>query len=219
MKKNVFLFFMIAAVLLTVSFSGCLDRDDSNETVSDNSSGNSSDNSSNDSADNSFDNSSEDSSSSDNSTTPKPIPPFDANLTLVHPVPEGLTFFSTVTVKSHGQHIGVTDALFGYQGIYHYGMAGFPVLLTYYNTLEVAKSPDDYIQMMKNSHASQYGSDSQISTIQINGHDAVLFAVTSEGPPQSGRYMLAWPLGDMFVTVTGNADSSVLISLAEATGY
>jgi hypothetical protein len=215
MKKNIFLFFMIAAVLLAVGFSGCLGNDDSNETVPDSNSSNNS----NESADNSSNNSSDNSSGSDNSAAPKPIPPFDANLTLVHPVPEGLTFFSTATVKSHGQRIGITDALFGYQGIYHYGAAGFPVFLTYYNTLEVAKSPDDYIQMMKNSHTSQYGSDSQISTIQVNGHDAVLFAVTSEEPPQFGRYMLAWPLGDMFVTVTGNVDSSVLISLAEATGY
>jgi len=214
MKKNIFLFFMIAAVLMAVGFSGCLGNDDSNGTVPDNSSNGSSDNS----ADNSPD-SSGNSSGSDNPIIPKPIPPFDANLTLVPSIPEGLSFLSTATVKSHGQHIGVTDALFGYQGIYHYGSNETPVFLTYYNTLEVAKSPDDYIQMMKNSHTSQYGSDSQISTIQINGHDAVLFSVTSEEPPQYGRYMAAWPLGNMFVTVTGNVDSSVLISLAEATGY
>jgi len=216
MNKNIFLFFMIAAVLLAVGFSGCLGDNDSNETIPES---NSSNNSSNESADNSSNSSSDNSSGADNPTTPKPVPLFDANLTLVQSVPEGLTFLSTTTVKSHGQHIGITDALFGYQGIYHYGPSETPVFLTYYNTLEVVKSPDDYIQMMKASHASQYGSDSQISTIQINGHDAVLFSITSEAPPQYGRYIVAWTLGDMLVTVTGNVDSSVLISLAEATGH
>jgi len=120
---------------------------------------------------------------------------------------------------SHGQRIGMTDALFGYQGIYHYGENDTPVLLSFYNTNGVEKTPEQYLQMMKDSHARQYGAGSQISNIRFNGHDAVLFSVTSGEATQYGRYIIAWSLGDMLVTVTGNVDSSVLETLATATGY
>lgn len=151
-----------------------------------------------------------------------PLPAFNADLTLVDPVPPSLSFLSTASVRSHGQHIGVTDAIFGYQGIYTHEKEKTPIFLTYYNVgiANTTKTAVSYIQMMKDSHIEQYGANSNITTIQINGHDAVLFKAETDDAPQYGRYMLAWTIGDdMFVTVTGTADSAVLIELATATGY
>ena len=214
--KWIWLLIVIVAVFICAA--GCLGNDGAN----------SSDNISNDSSSN---NTSNDSSSNDtlngsnNTSNASPptavVPPFDANLSLVDPIPNGFTFLSTTTVKSHGQHIGVTDALFGYQGIYHYGENKTPVFLTYYDTALVtgSKTPADYIQMMKESHVKQYGSNSKITTIHVNGHEAILLEATTETTPQYGRYILTWELGSMFVTVTGVVDSPVLESLAAATGY
>ncbi|WNY28872.1 hypothetical protein MmiEs2_10850 [Methanimicrococcus stummii] len=215
MKKNILVAFLLLAVVFAVGVSGCLGGDDAdnatnNTNTTDNTTGNNTGNTSNET-----DNSS-------NESVQKPVPPFDANLTLVHPVPEEFVFFSTATVKSHGQHIGVTDALYGYQGIYHYGSAGTPVFLTYYDVAiaNTTKTPDSYIQMMKDSHSKTYGSDSNITTIQFNGHDATLFAAETDEAPQYGKYMVAWALGDsMFVTVTGTVGDDALITLATATGY
>ncbi|MDR2943603.1 MAG: hypothetical protein LBU81_00680 [Methanosarcinales archaeon] len=159
---------------------------------------------------------------SDIPETLRPIPPFDANLTILDPVPEGFTFFSTATVKSHGQHIGVTDALFGYQGIYHYGENETPVFLTFYglSLANTTKTSEMYIQMMKDSHAKQYGAAGKISSLQINGRSAVLFEAAADETPQYGKYMIAWTLGSgMFVTVTGTADKAALESLAAAVSY
>ena len=219
MKKNILLILSIVIVLAAVGISGCLNNDDAaNNTTSDNNSSGS--NSSDDSSANSSDTSSSENSSDIPADVPqKPVPPFDANLTLVSPIPAGFTFLSTTTVMSHGQHISMTDALFGYQGIYHYGENNTPVLLSFYNTNGVEKTPGQYLQMMKDSHAAQYGAGSQISTIRFNGHEAVLFSVTSGESTQYGQYFIAWSLSDMIVTVTGNVDSPVLETLATSTGY
>jgi len=186
-------------------------NDSSNGTLNGTSNGSSSNDTLNDSSNN----------TSDNASPPVVVPPFDANLSLVGSVPDGFTFLSTATVKSHGQHIGVTDALLGYQGIYHYGENKTPVFLTYYDTsiATTSKTPAAYIQMMKESHVKQYGSDSKITTVYVNGHEAILLEATTETTPQYGRYILTWELGSMFVTVTGVVDSPVLESLATATGY
>lgn len=212
MKKRL-LFVLIVMAAAAVCVSGCLGNDgripsggtsDTSNNTSNNTSGGSS---------NSPDN--------DSNSTPT-VPPFDANLSLVDPIPAGFTFLSTTTVKSHGQHIGVTDVLFGYQGIYHYGENNTPVYLTYYDTAlsDTSKSAADYVQMMKDSHIKQYGNDSKITTVQINGHNATLLEVTTEEPPQFGRYILTWTIGDaLFVTVTGTVDYTVLETLATATGY
>lgn len=212
MKKS-FLFLIILVFVFSVAVSGCLGGNDDVNNTTDNST-NESNNSSN--------NSSDDTNPGDSSNESKPVPVFDANLTFVDPLPEGFTFLSTATVKSHGQHIGITDALFGYQGIYHYGENETPVFLTYYETAmtDTAKTPDSYIQMMNDSHKKQYGSDSNITTVQINGHDATLLTAETNEVPQYGRHILAWPLGDtILVTVTGNVEYPVIESLATATGY
>lgn len=218
MKKNIILL-LLFAVIFAVGISGCLDGDDEvNNTTNFNNTSNNANSTENNSSNNSSGNSAVNNSFNES----KPVPGFDANLTKVDPVPENFVFFSTATVRSHGQHIGVTDALFGYQGIYHYGDNETPVFLTYYDVAiaNTTKTSESYIQMMKDSHVKQYGSDSKISTIQINGHDATLFEATTDEVPQYGRYMIAWTLGDgMFVTVTGAVDEPVLESLATATGY
>lgn len=151
----------------------------------------------------------------------QPAPAFDANLTLIDSVPPDFSFYATTTVKSHGQHIGITDALFGYRGIYHYGSNQTPVFLTFYETAiaNTSKTPADYIDMMAQNHEKQYGSNSNIQTVSFSGHDAVLFEATTSEVPPYGRYMIAWSLGDsLLVTVTGNVDASVLMELATASG-
>lgn len=218
MKKNLFVILIFAAVL-AVGLSGCLGGgDDVNNTTN-----NSTDNALNNSTNYSINNTNNISNNSSNSSNgSKPVPVFDANLTLVDPIPNGFTFLSTTTVKSHGQHVGITDALYGYQGIYHYGKNETPVFLTYYDVAiaNTTKTPDSYIQMMKDNHKKQYGSDSNVSTVQINEHDATLLAAETDEVPQYGRYILAWPLGDtLLVTVAGNVEYSALESLATATGY
>lgn len=202
--KKYFLFFIV--VILAVGLSGCLNDNGNDTNLTDNDSKNNSNNASNES----------DPANKSDAVV------FDSNLTLVQPVPEGFKFISTASVKSHGQHVGITDALFGYQGIYNYGENNVPVFLTYYDVAiaNTTKTPESYIQMMKDSHLKQYGNDSNISIIQINGHDVTLFAATTEETPQYGRYILAWSLNDtILVTVAGNAELDVLKTLAVASGH
>jgi len=206
--KNISIFLFIFVIAIVISVAGCLGNDASN--ADDNISKNAID-------------AGDDSNHSESAqlTESKPIPPFDANLTSVDSVPQNFSFLSTTTVKSHGQRIGITDALFGYQGIYHYGNDRTPVFLTFYDVTlsSSSQTPNSYIQSMIDSHKKQYGDDSSISTIQINGHDAVLLTAETAETPQNGRYILVWGLGNMFVTVTGNVGSDSLIELAEAAGY
>ena len=201
MKKKILLILSIVIVLAAVGISGCLNNGDNDDPAN---------------------NTTTENKSSDipaEELLQKKAPPFDTNLTLVDPIPTDFKFLSTTTVMSHGQRIGITDVLRGYQGIYHYGENNTPVFLTFYSTYGVEMTPEQYLQMMKDSHAAQYGAGSQISTIQLNGHGATLFSATSGEAPQYGRYIIAWTLGDMIVTVTGNVDSSVLEALAKSTGY
>jgi len=205
--KNISIFLFIFVIAIAVSVAGCLGNDANN-------------------ADDNFNNTTDSNENSNHSESsqvaePKPIPPFDANLTFVDSVPQNFSFLSTTTVKSHGQRIGITDALFGYQGIYHYGNDRIPVFLTFYDVTlsSSSQTPNSYIQSMIDSHKKQYGDDSSVSTIQINGHDAVLLTAETTETPQNGRHILVWTLGNMFVTVTGNVGSDSLIELAEATGY
>ncbi|MCL2550025.1 MAG: hypothetical protein FWE78_03710 [Methanimicrococcus sp.] len=220
--KLIWLLLVITAVF--VCAAGCLGNDgaDSSESVSNG--GSSNDSSSNNASNDSSSNGTSDGSynNSNNTSPPAPVvPPFNSNLSLVDSVPDGFIFLSTATVKSHGQHIGVTDALLGYQGIYHYGENKTPVFLTYYDTAlaGTSKEPAGYIQMMKESHVKQYGGNSKITTVYVNGHEATLLEATTETPPQYGRCILTWELGSMFVTVTGAVDYPALESLATATGY
>ena len=200
--KTFLLFFFILILAAAVGASGCLGNDGDNTAEN-----------------TTAQNNSKSTSSESNGQT---IPVFNANMTLVDSVPSDLTFLSTTTVKSHGQHIGLTDALFGYQGIYLYGDNNTSVYLTYYDVsiATTSKTSADYVQNMIDSHQKQYGSDSKVSTVKFNGHDAVLLTAETAEAPQYGRCILTWSLGDdMFVTVTGGVDSSILVELATATGY
>jgi len=205
--KNISIFLFIFVIAIAVSVAGCLGNDANNADGNLNNSIDSDENSNH--------------SESGQVAESKSTPSFDANLTLVNSVPQNFSFLSTTTVKSHGQRIGITDALFGYQGIYHYGNDRTPVFLTFYDVTlsSSSQTSNSYIQSMIDSHKKQYGDDSSISTIQINGRDAVLLTAETAETPQNGRHILVWGLGNMFVTVTGNVGSDSLIELAEATGY
>ncbi|MCL2142378.1 MAG: DUF4367 domain-containing protein [Methanimicrococcus sp.] len=221
MKTKISIFFILI-LLAAVGVSGCLspngpaDTPDIDANTSDVDADASDIDASRDvSRDVSLDNSSSENSSSagngsSGSSNVMANPIFHPDLTLVDSIPASLTFLSTVTVKSHGQNIGITDALYGYQGIYLYNDDN--AFLTIYNT-NSSQEARDYLQMMQTSHAQTYGSNSKVETVQINGHDAVLLT-TSEMP--NGQYILAWTVDQMIVVVNGPVDYSLIRELAEA---
>ncbi|MCL2862822.1 MAG: hypothetical protein FWE54_01805 [Methanimicrococcus sp.] len=148
------------------------------------------------------------------------ITSFTSTVVAVNPLPEGFTHIATRTVLSHGQGIGIQDALNGYRNMLTYDNSN--VYLSVYRCVP-PNTADKQIQVMIASHQDKYGNDSKVTTVTINGHDAVLLETTVMDTPQEGRYILVWSnwSGDEYensylVVVNGQVNYSVIQMLAQA---
>ena len=227
MKKQI-LFFLIV-VLAAVLISGCLGgnpADDLNE------SGNISGNGTNESVPETESNESNESNESI-PEVPGPISPgpsdakiitaFNASLVTLNPLPEGFVHLATRSVTSNKQNIGVYDALIGYRGMYLYqeGYEDYNIYVAVYRCSS-SKTADDYVQKMAADQISRYGAES-VTTIQTNGHDAVLLSTNASSAYSENTYVLAWSnwTGDEYddsylVVVNGVVPYSLIITAAEA---
>lgn len=201
MRKILFIFVFFA--ILSVGISGCLNNGDTENQ------NNTTERPLSDAADNV--------SNQSNATV---ITHFNGSVVTVNPLPSGFTHLATRSAVANAQNIGVSDALIGYRNMLTYDNAN--IYLSVYKC-SISRIADDYIQEMIDSHAVKYGNDSKISTVQINGHDAVLIEATVQDTPPEGRYILVWPnwSGDKYddsylVVVNGQTNYSVIRELAEA---
>ncbi|WNY24394.1 hypothetical protein MmiHf6_17250 [Methanimicrococcus hongohii] len=206
MKKSLFILIILLTAAL-VGVSGCLgggDDADSNTT-----------NNTTEPPVSEPDNSSNESGQS-NATI---ITTFNASVVTVNPLPAGFTHLATRSVNANTEGIGVLEAYIGYRNMLTYDNAN--VYLAAYRC--TSKTADECIQDMISSHASKYGSDSNVSTVTINGHEATLLEATTVDTPQQGRYILVWSnwSGDQYddsflIVVNGQVNYSVIKELAEA---
>jgi hypothetical protein len=135
---------------------------------------------------------------------------YSTNIVTVQDMPQGFTFLSTQSVKSHGENIGITDVLYGYRGYYKFTNDTVSNATVYFycfktnGTAEAAK----YYQTMANSYSGD------TSSVQLNGHEATKFTAAS------GSDMIAWTRDNLiFVSkgpVAGEIDYETLESLAAA---
>jgi len=207
--KKIFLIALILAAVLAVGISGCLGNDSN---ISDENK------------------SAEDIDDSDSISTEPPnyvpvgstiITEFSGSITTIDPLPVGFQHLATRSVTAHTQGLGIPDAIIGYRNMMVYDEEN--VYFSVYRC--TARTSDEYIQLMSNSHTDKYGSDSIVSTVVINGHTATLLEATVSETPNEGRYILAWTnwSGDSYddsylVIVNGKVNYSAIKELAEASG-
>lgn len=204
MKKS-FLILIILVAAVLVGVSGCLGGDDAG---TENNSSNVSEPPANET------------NNSSNQSNATIITAFNGSIVTVSPLPNGFTHLATRSVNANGEKIGISDPIIGYRNMLTYDNSN--VYLAVFKC-SANKTSEDYLSEMKTSHASKYGGDSSISTVQVNGHDAIRFEATVQEAPQEGRYMLAWTnwTGDEYddsylVVVYGQVNYSVILELAEA---
>lgn len=209
MKKAFFILIILIAAAF-VGVSGCLSSSDN---VTDN-------NTSNNTTEPPLNETESNESNNSNQSNATIITNFSASIVTVNPLPEGFTHLATRTVNANGEKIGISDPVVGYRNMLTYNNSN--VYLSVFKC-SGEKTADDYISEMTASHASKYGGDSNISIVQINGHNATRFEATVQETPQEGRYMLAWTnwSGDEYddsylVVVYGQVNYSVIEELATA---
>ncbi len=205
--KKVFFISIIVIAALLVGVSGCLNSGDD---ATDNNSSNITEPPSNETNE----------TNNSNQTNATIITNFSASVVTVTPLPDGFTHLATRSVNANGEKIGVSDPIIGYRNMLTYDNSN--VYLSVFKC-STNKTAGDYISEMETSHVSKYGNDSNISTVQINGHDATWFETTVQDTPSEGRYILAWSnwSGDEYddsylVVVYGQVNYSVIKELAEA---
>ena len=209
MRKTYFFLFFI--ILVAVGLSGCLGGDSSNDT---NETGNTSENETNESVPDI-----PETVPPENSSDAEIITSFDGSVVTLSPLPEGFKHIATRTVISNAQNIGISDALIGYRSMYLFEESN--VYLSVYKC-NLSKTANDYVTEMTNAHALKYGDDSNVSMVQINGHDAVLLTSTVQDTPLEGRYILIWSnwSGDEYddsylIVVNGMVNYSTILTVAD----
>lgn len=192
MKKSILLVLLIAFLAVAVGVSGCLDNDNGNNTTN-NSTNNTTNNSTN------------------NST---PSATFDGTLVTVDPVPSGFELLAVKNVTADQENInGITDALNGFSG--YYAVNNSNVYLSAYQT-ENNSTAKAYVQTMIDAHKEKYPGTNNVTTVQINGHDATLFTTVSQDSTSSEKYVLTWAAGDKLIIVNGPATYDQIKTIAEA---
>ena len=206
--KKVLLILLL--VLLAVGISGCLLNTD-NSTTNDSTTNNSTDNSTYPPGN---------SGGAGNNSTDVALPPFEASIVTADPIPSDFEYLGATSVKSNSVYFGISAVLTGYRGMYIY--EGNNLFLAVFTCNETTQTADTYLQQMKVSHADQYGKNSEIQTIQIEGQDVTLMTANVQDLPATGRYILAWTKtsywdnADYLIIIYGQADLDALKMLAEA---
>ena len=200
MKKSVQIFILLITIFAVIGISGCLGNDD----VPDADSGADSDNS----------------SSGPASVSGGRNFEYNTSVVTISNLPAGFEFLSTQSVKSHGEGIGISDVLQGYRGYYTFTNNTASNLTVYFYCFKTNTNgdADRYLQTMKTSYTNSYGASGTVSSVRLNGHDAVKFFSTDEDTPD----MIAWTRDNfIFVAkcrVSGEVDYETVESLAIASG-
>lgn len=149
--------------------------------------------------------------SSNNST---PNATFDGSLVTIDPVPSGYELLAVQNVTADQENIdGITDALIGFSG--YYAADNSNIYLSAYQTANNS-SAKGYVQAMIDGHKNKYPNSSNVTTVQINGHDATLITSVTQGSAGAERYDLVWANGDKLVIVNGPATYAQIKTIAEA---
>ena len=196
MKKSIQILILLITVFAVIGISGCLGNDDA---------------------------SGPDSNDSDSPSVPassgaaKNVD-YNTSIVTIYNLPAGFEFLSTQSVKSHGEGIGISDVLQGYRGYYTYTNNTVSNLTVYFYCFKTNSNGDAarYLQNMQTSYTNSYGTTGTVSSVQLNGHDAVKFVSEDENVPD----MIAWTRDNfIFVAkcrVSGEVDYEIVESLAIA---
>jgi hypothetical protein len=201
MKKSVQIIILLITVFAILGISGCLGNDDVPDADSDNLS-------------------SDPASSTPASGAAGKDLEYSTSIVTISDLPAGFEFLSTQSVKSHGEGIGISDVLQGYRGYYTFTNSTVSNSTVYFYCFKTNTNndADRYLQDMKTSYTNSYGSPSTVSSVRLNGHDAVKFVSVDEDVSD----MTAWTRDNfIFVVkgrVSGEIDYETLESLAVASG-
>jgi len=196
MKKSIQILILLIAVFAVIGISGCLGNDDAADSGS---------------------NDSDLPSAPASSGTAKAVD-YNTSIVTIHNLPAGFEFLSTQSVKSHGEGIGISDVLQGYRGYYTYTNNTVSNLTVYFYCFKTNSNGDAarYLQNMQTSYTNSYGTTGTVSSVRLNGHDAVKFVSEDEDVPD----MIAWTRDNfIFVAkcrVSGEVDYKTVESLAIA---
>jgi len=155
------------------------------------------------------------------------ITAFNGSVATLKPLPDGFRHQATLAGNAHSNNVRISDPLIGYRGMYAYEDS-FEDSNLYFSVYKCnfTKSGADYVQELISSHNSRLGNNSNVSTVQVNGHDAVLMTAMTQDPPYEGRYVLVWInwSGDEYddsylIVFNGSVNYSALMTAADASNY
>jgi hypothetical protein len=155
------------------------------------------------------------------------ITDFSGSVATLNPLPDGFRHQATRTGNAHSNNVRISDPLLGYCGMYAYADS-FEDSNLYFSVYKCnfTKSSEDYVQELISSHTSRLGNNSNVSTVQVNGHDAVLLTAMTQEAPYDGRYVLVWTnwSGDEYddsylIIFNGSVNYSALMTAADASNY
>ena len=151
------------------------------------------------------------------------ITEFSGSVATLNPLPDGFRHLATRSGNAHSNNVRISDPLIGYRGTYVFDDSNLYFSVYKYN---FSKSGQDYVQELISSHASRLGNDSNMSTVQVNGHDATLLTAMTQEAPYDGRYVLVWTnwSGDEYddsylVIFNGSVNYSALMTAADTSNY
>ena len=155
------------------------------------------------------------------------ITAFNGSVATLKPLPDGFRHQATLAGNAHSNNVRISDPLIGYRGMYAYEDS-FEDSNLYFSVYKCnfTKSGEDYVQELISSRNSRLGSNSNVSTVQVNGHDAVLLTAMTQEMPYDGRYVLVWTnwSGDEYddsylIIFNGSVNYSALLTAADASNY
>jgi hypothetical protein len=193
MKKSILIVLLVAFLAVAVGVSGCLDNNDPANNSTNNTPGN---------------------NTSNNTTNVT----FDENIVKVSPVPTG---FELLAVKSNvtadTERIdGLTDALVGYSATYQYNNSSLNGVYLFAFQCNNSTDAAGYVQKMIDAHNTKYPNSSNVTTVQVNNHNATLLTTNTQSPSGNASYELAWASNEYLVVVNGPAAYNLISAIADA---
>jgi len=191
MKKSILIVLLVAFLAVAVGVSGCLDSDGNDPT-----------------------NNTPENNTPNNTTNVT----FDENIVKVSPVPTGFELLAVKpNVTANTENIdGLTDALVGYSATYQYN--GSALNGVYLFAFQCNNSTDaaGYVQKMIDAHNTKYPNSSNVTTVQVNNHNATLLTTNTQGPNGNESYELAWASNNYLIVVNGPAAYNLISAIADA---
>lgn len=152
-----------------------------------------------------------------NTTNNSTTPTFNNSLVQVDPLPANFELLAVKNVTADAENIGgLTDALPGFSGSYMYNNSTSDNVYLYVFECANATDAAGYVLKMIDAHNTEHPNSSNVTTVEVNDHNATLLTTVAQGSSGNERYEMAWNNGNLLVVVNGPAAYNLILAIADA---